>query len=181
MGIDVGIGCGVLTFQMIKHGFKKVLGTDSNPNAIIGLTEDLQGNNMGSKIDLIYGDLFANCDEKSELIVFNPPWLPASHNIEGLDKAIYYDDELFPRFFSEAKKHLKINGKLVLLFSNLANISGLTDRHPIKKELSVESRFQKDFFMEKKAGPASKKTKRDQNWRNSEMVELWVLKMVDEK
>lgn len=181
LGIDVGIGCGVLTFQMIKHGFKKVIGTDSNPNAIIGLTEELTSNNLSSKIDLTYGDLFANCDEKSELIVFNPPWLPASHNIEGLDKAIYYDAELFPRFFSEAKKHLQNKGKLILLFSNLAQISGLTNKHPIKKELSEGGRFQKELFMEKKAGQASTKTKRDQNWRNSEMVELWVLKLIDEE
>ncbi|MCK4919593.1 MAG: methyltransferase [Bacteroidales bacterium] len=181
LGIDVGIGCGVLTFQMIKHGFKKVIGTDSNPNAIIGLTEDLTGNNLSSKIGLIHGDLFANCDEKTELIVFNPPWLPASHNIEGLDKAIYYDSELFPRFFTEAKNHLTDKGKLILLFSNLAKISGLTDKHPIKKELAEGGRFKKELFLEKKAGPASKKTKRDQNWRNSEMVELWVLKIADTK
>ena len=29
--IDVGIGSGVLSFQMVKHGFQKVFGTDTNP------------------------------------------------------------------------------------------------------------------------------------------------------
>ncbi len=33
--IDVGIGSGVLAFQMVKHGFQKVFGTDTNPNAIV--------------------------------------------------------------------------------------------------------------------------------------------------
>jgi len=181
LAIDVGIGCGVLTFLMLKHGFRKVIGTDNNPNAIIGLQKDPAGNKISSKIDLIYGDLFADIELKSDIIVFNPPWIPASQTIEGIDKAIYYDDELFERFFILAKERLKEGGRLVLLFSNLAIVSGITKRHPIKKELQIGGRFQKELFVEKKADPASKKTKRDQKWRDSEMVELWILKMVETK
>lgn len=177
---DVGIGSGVLTFQMIKHGFEKVYGTDSNPNAIIGLNEDLNKNKLLSKIKLLYGDLFANSNVKTELIVFNPPWLPASQNSEGIDKAIYYDTELFPRFFDEAKKHLKTDGRLVLLFSNLAEITEVGETHPIKTELSGGGRFQKELFIQKKVRAASKNTRRNQNWRSSEMVELWVLKIIEQ-
>ncbi len=136
---------------------------------------------MQSKIDLIHGDLFSGCNLKAELIVFNPPWLPASHNIEGIDKAIYYDTNLFPRFFAEAEKHLKPAGKVVLLFSNLAQITKASEFHPIKAELSCGGRFQKELFIQKKVSAASKKTRRNQNWRNSEMVELWVLKMRNAK
>ena len=175
--IDIGIGSGVISFQLLKHNFEKVYGTDSNPNAIIGLSKDK--NNEASKIILKLGDLFADCNEKTELIVFNPPWLPDSQNIEGLDKAIYYDKELFPRFFSEAKKHLKPNGKVVLLFSNLARITKTTESHPIEHELSNGERFKKEIFIQKKVKQASKKTKRNQNWRGEEMVELWVLKSVN--
>ena len=40
---------------------------------------------------LIHGDLFENCDVKADLIVFNPPWLLAKHDLEeGIDKAMYY-------------------------------------------------------------------------------------------
>ncbi len=177
--IDIGIGSGVLSFQMLKHSFEKVYGIDSNPNAIIGLNEDLNKNNLNSKIDLIYGDLFADCNLKTELIVFNPPWLPASHNIDGLDKAIYYDKDLFPRFFAEAKKHLNANGRVVILFSNLAQITKVSKTHPIEEELSTGGQFQKELFIQKEVRPASKNTKRNQNWRASEMVELWVLKMAD--
>lgn len=177
--IDIGIGSGVLSFQMLKHGFKKVFGIDSNPNAIIGLNEDLNKNNLNSKIDLIYGDLFAACNLKTELIVFNPPWLPASKNIDGLDKAIYYDADMFPRFFAEAKNHLKTDGRVVILFSNLAQITKVRKAHPIEEELSAGGQFQKELFIQKEVGPASKNTKRNQHWRASEMVELWVLKIAD--
>ncbi len=175
--IDIGIGCGVLSFQLLNHGFIKVYGTDTNPNAIIGVNEALNKNNLNSKIDLFFGDLFADCNIKTELIVFNPPWLPASDNIEGLDKAIYYNADLFPRFFREAEKHLEPKGRIVLLFSNLAQITQLSRIHPINEELKNGGRFEKEFFFQKKVKQASKKTRRNQNWRAAEMVELWVLKI----
>ena len=177
--IDIGIGCGVLSFQLIKHGFDKIYGTDTNPNAIIGVYEALTEHKLSSKLELIHGDLFANCKAKVDLIVFNPPWLPAVHNVEGLDNAIYYDDELFPRFFEEAKKHLNADGRVVLLFSNLARITKNSERHPIETELLEGGRFQKELFVQEKVGTASKSTTRDQNWRSSEMVELWILKTTD--
>lgn len=175
--IDIGIGSGVLTFQMLKNGFEKVYGTDSNPNAIVGLYEDINRNELNSKIELFHGDLFANCNIKTEIIVFNPPWIPASYSTEGLDNAIYYDQNLFPRFFSEAYKHLKDNGIIVLLFSNLAQITKVSDSHPIETELFEHERFQKEFFIQKKVEPASKNTRRKINQADTEMVELWVLKL----
>lgn len=176
--IDIGVGSGVLTFQLLKHGFRNVCGTDSNSNAIIGLNEELKKNNFHSKVDLFHGDLFADCDLKTELIVFNPPWIPASNNIEGLDKAIYYDDDLFPRFFKEAKKHLQPEGRIVLLFSNLAEIINSTQSHPVETELAHGGRFEKEILWQQKVKAASKKTRREQNWRQNEMVELWVLKAI---
>jgi len=174
--IDIGIGSGILSFQMLNCGFEKIYGTDTNPNTIIGLKEDADKNKLNSRLDLFHGDLFAGLDMKTELIVFNPPWLPASYDLEGLDQAVYYDENLFSRFFAEAEKHLYPDGKLVLLFSNLAQITGLTDSHPIKKELEENNRFWKEYFVQKKVQAASKKSKRNQHWRDSEMVELWVLK-----
>jgi len=179
--IDIGIGCGVLTFQMLKHRFEKVYGTDINPNSIIGLNEYLKKSKLISKIDLFYGDLFANCNVRTELIVFNPPWLPASHNLKGMDKAIYFESELFPRFFSEVAKHLNTGGRLVLLFSNLAEITKVSKNHPIETELSTGERFYKELFKQIKVGQASENTKRNQNWRTSEIAELWVLKLKESK
>jgi len=175
---DIGIGCGVLSLLLLKHGFKNVCGTDVNPNAIIGVHHHLQHSKPSLKIDLSHGDLFTDCDGKTELIVFNPPWLPASQDTEGLDKAIYYDETLFPQFFAETAKHLKPGGRVVLLFSNLAQIASASEAHPIEAELANGSRFEKELFIQSKVNPASKNTRRMQNWREDEMVELWVLKQV---
>lgn len=174
---DIGIGSGILTYQLLKNGFKKVFATDSNPNAIIGVYENILKTKLETKIDLQFGDLFANFDFKCDLIVFNPPWLPASHNLEGIDKAIYYDQDLFPRFFAEAQKHLNAEGKLVLIFSNLGQLTNSEEKHPIETELLNETRFEKEIFLQSAVSAASKNTKRNQHWRSSEMVELWVLKL----
>jgi len=174
--IDIGIGSGILSLQMLQNGFKKVYGTDINPNAIIGLDEYIKKNDFSSKILLEYGDLFANYDGLVDLIVFNPPWLPAAYDTEGIDSAIYYNTDLFSRFFEEAKKHLKKEGQIVLLFSNLAEIINAKNFNPIKHELKNGGRFKKVLFEQKKVKLASKKTKRNIESRSSEIVELWVLK-----
>jgi predicted RNA methylase len=173
--IDVGIGCGVLSLQMIKHGFQKVFGTDTNPNAIIGLAEFMGDTKLSRKIELDFGHLFGKWEKQTELIVFNPPWLPKSHNLNTIDEAIYYNTDLFPDFFSEAKQRLLPEGKLVLIFSNLAQITNTTTEHPIEKELAEGGRFQLEKHLKKSVKSASEKTKRDQHWRSSEEVELWVL------
>jgi len=174
--IDVGIGSGVLSLQMIQYGFQKSYGTDMNPNAIIGLKEAMKGTKLALKIELVYGHLFGTWEKPTELIVFNPPWLPASHDLDRLDAAIYYDDKLFPAFFEEAKKRLLPDGRIVLLFSNLGQITKVTTEHPIENELLNETRFELEACFKKSVKEASVKTNRNQHWRAAEMVELWVLK-----
>ena len=174
--IDVGIGSGVLSFQMVKHGFQKVFGTDTNPNAIIGLKEFMGDTKLSRKVELDFASLFGKWEKPSELIVFNPPWLPAAHDLDKNDEAIYYHETLFPEFFEAAKQRLSPDGKLVVIFSNLAQITKATTDHPIEKELAKAGRFQLEQCLKRAVKVASDKTKRDQHWRASEEVELWVLK-----
>jgi hypothetical protein len=175
--IDVGIGSGVLAMQMLNHGFSNVCGTDTNPNAIIGLDDYIVSNQIQQKLTVIQGDLFDNCPKAADVIVFNPPWLPADGASDGLDAAIYYPDTLFPRFFDEAAKYLKSQGRLVILFSNLAEISEIGSVHPIISELEKENRFSKVQLMTKQVRAASSKTKRELSIRRQEKVELWELKL----
>ena len=173
--IDVGIGSGVLSFQMVQHGFQKVYGTDTNPNAIVGLKDFMGDTKLSRKIELDFGNLFGKWKNETELIVFNPPWLPAVSNLENIDEAIYYNKNLFPKFFAEANNRLSKDGKLVILFSNLAQITKVSKEHPIEKELAKGVRFKLEKCLKKTVKKASDKTKRDQNWRGIEEVELWVL------
>ncbi|NQY29377.1 MAG: methyltransferase [Flavobacteriaceae bacterium] len=173
--IDVGFGSGVMSLQMVQHGFQKVFGTDTNPNAVVGLTEFMGDTKLSRKIELDHGNLFGKFNKQTELIVFNPPWLPQAHDLDSIDEAIYYNETLFPDFFEGAKQRLLPDGKLVLLFSNLAQITNATEHHPIEKELAEGGRFKLEKCFKKKVKLSSKKTTRDQYWRSSEEVELWVL------
>jgi methylase of polypeptide subunit release factors len=178
--IDVGIGCGVLSFLIIKHGFQKSFGTDLNPNAIIGLTESMAGTKLARMIEISHGHLFVEWHKKTELIVFNPPWLPlpTDYKLENLDTAMYYNEKLFEEFFEESEKRLLPDGRLILLFSNLGEIINAKNIHPIKKELKSGNRFVLDRLFTKVVKKASEKTKRDQHWRQTEEVEMWVLKLI---
>lgn len=174
--IDVGVGSGVLSLLMVKHGFQKVFATDTNPNTIIGLKDYMGETKLSRKIELDFGHLFGKWIKPSELIIFNPPWLPLSHDLNRIDEAIYYHDELFTEFFIEAKKRLLPEGKLLLIFSNLAQITELTSNHPIKDELEKGGRFTLVKCYKKQVKKSSSKTRRDLHWREEEKVELWVLR-----
>ncbi len=194
---DVGIGSGILSKLLHQFGFQEVYASDINPNALIGIlyqnensaslkfrsvnesepVVDLTVTTVQERIKLYFGDLFAGSEVKSDLIVFNPPWIPLPKEVSGIDLAIYYDKELFPRFFEEAHKHLNPEGHLVLLFSNLAGLMDPNFVHPIELELKLNKRFTLVEKKTKKAAAASSKTKRNAKWRDQEIVECWVLKL----
>lgn len=175
--IDVGTGCGVLSFQLLTQGFEKVIASDINSNSLISVSKSAEKFGFEDRLDILQSDLFDQIDHKADLIVFNPPWLPAQSEITGLDHAIYYEPGLFERFFEQAHNHLKAEGTLVLLFSNLAQTEGVTQLHPVKTELSNYNRFRKVDLLEKKAVKASRKSKR-RSHRKNEIIELWVLEKV---
>jgi methylase of polypeptide subunit release factors len=179
--IDMGVGSGVLSFQLIQNGFENITAIDTNKNAIIGVSEESKRLGYEDKMTLIHGDLFENCDVKADVIVFNPPWLRAKHELEeGIDKAMYYEEELFPRFFEQAQKHLAPEGKIVLIFSNLAEVVDEESIHPIIEELQKNKRFRKELHLKRDVRASSRRTKRRDS-RDKEKVELWVLAPKEKK
>ena len=181
---DIGIGSGILSKLFQQFDFQEINASDINPNALIGiLKENEQAGDdqsrliatVSKKINLYFGDLFAESGIKSDIIAFNPPWIPLPKEVSGIDLAIYYDHELFPRFFEEAHKHLNPEGQLVILFSNLAGLMDPKFVHPIEAELKTGKRFELLRKTTKKVAAASSKTKRKAVWRDSELVECWIL------
>ena len=173
--IEIGVGSGILSFQLLQNSFKNIFATDTNKNAILGVAEENKRLGFEDKITLNHGDLFDNCDVKADVIVFNPPWLRAKHSLEeGIDKAMYYEEDLFPRFFEQAEKHLAPEGKIVLIFSNLAQVVDEESVHPIIEELQKNNRFKKELHLRRDVRASSRRTKRRDS-RDTEKVELWVL------
>jgi len=173
--IEIGVGSGVLSFQLIQNGFENIHASDTNKNAIIGVFEESKRLGHEKHLTLKHADLFEDCDVKADLIVFNPPWLPAKHQLEeGIDKAMYYDETLFPRFFDQALEHLTEKGKIVLIFSNLGKVVDEENPHPIIEELQKNKRFKKELHLTRDVRASSRRTKRRDS-RDKEKEELWVL------
>jgi hypothetical protein len=169
--VDVGTGCGVLAFMLCKAGFKSVLATDISPNAIESVRRELAGLPTPPPIDLYHGDLLGDSPVASDLIVFNPPWTMG--RIEGhVDRALYFEDDLFERFFDQALASLSPTGKLVMVFSNIIQLVQPDVPHPILTELE-RGRFRQVQLMRRKVkasiGPDGRRRK------TKERVEVWEL------
>ncbi len=177
--VDVGVGSGVLSYLLLDADFAKVFATDINPNAIIGVDQESKRLGWDNRLELRFGDLFADLNARSDLVVFNPPWMPATHELSsGIDRAIYYESDLFRRFFERVSNYLLPEGRIALLFSNLSQVVEESD-NPIWKELTVSDEFYVEDRLEKSVKPSSKRTRR-RDWRKDERVELWIIKPREE-
>jgi methylase of polypeptide subunit release factors len=66
-------------------------------------------------------DLFP-ADRSADLIVCNPPWLPAKPS-SPVEYAVYdYQSQMLRGFLAGAKAHLNANGEVWLVMSNLAEL-----------------------------------------------------------
>ena len=173
--MDVGTGCGVLALHMLERGFKQVLATDINPNAIESLRRHAQSHTLGPRLQFEHADLFGSFAGHADLIVFNPPWLPAIPNSE-LDKAMYFEPDLFDRFFADAYEALNSEGRLVLIFSTLITQTGDGKLHPIEAALQPDGLFELVEKRERGVHPGSRKTRRSKQTRKNEKVEIWELR-----
>ena len=174
LAIDMGVGSGILSFMLLENDFSTVIGTDINPNAIISTYQDSVRLELDENLKLFHGDLFEKIERKADLIVFNPPWVLTSQEINsGIDQAIYYKKQLFDRFFSQAYNKLCDEGVIVIIFSTFGKMIG--DQHPVYRELNDNDRYESIHHSQCSVGPGSQKTRR-KNLRKDEKVEIWVLK-----
>ena len=174
--LDMGTGCGVLTFYMLKHGLKNITATDINPNALFSVKQDLERTGMLKDVKLIQTSFFEGLETiHPDLVVFNPPWIPAETHT-AIDQAMYYQTGFFDAFFGQVSDRLTDSCKLVILFSNFAQVVNASAENPIELELKNNQRF---MLEEKFAQKLQQKTSPRKDWlsqiRSHEEAELWVL------
>ena len=171
--VDVGTGCGVLALMLAKADFANVVATDANANAIESVTRQMRRLPELPPITPVQGDLLGMKGPRVDLIVFNPPWMYGDAN-SLVDKALYFGDDLFPRFFDQAAARLAPGGRVVLLFSNLMGLVQPEVAHPIETELAG-GRFRLVQKLSRKVkpvrGPGGKRRP------TREKVEVWELEL----
>ena len=114
--LDIGTGSGILAEVALKNT-KNVLAIDINQECVNYIKK--------KDINAKFSDLFSNINEKFDLIIFNPPYLPEEELEDEEGKLITtggkYGYEILERFFSQVNNYLNENGKILIVFSSLTN------------------------------------------------------------
>jgi release factor glutamine methyltransferase len=126
--LDMGTGCGILGIIAAEKA-ERVVGVDVNPYAVRCAKENAKLNGVSDKISFVQGNLFTpiKIEEKFDLILFNSPYLP-SRTFESNSWLDYSWNggatgrHVIDHFIFEAPRYLKMNGRILLLQSNLSDV-----------------------------------------------------------
>jgi len=126
--IDVGTGSGVLAAVLARRGVRRVVATDISAVAVACARENIERLGLSDCVTVAQADLFPSKIEQVELLVCNPPWLPA-RPVSDLDHAIYDpDSRMLKAFLAGAAQRLAMQGEAWLILSDLAEHLGLRTR-----------------------------------------------------
>jgi len=121
----MGTGSGIIAIEAAKNSCI-VTAVDVNRKAL--MTAKSNAKKSGVKINFVLSHLFEKVKEKFDVIVFNPPYLPAVRpfNILPKDVRIAVEGgkngyEAIIKFLKKAKRFLNDDGVIFLLFSSLTN------------------------------------------------------------
>jgi methylase of polypeptide subunit release factors len=124
VAFDIGTGTGVLAALLARLGIPEVVATDNSERAVECARENVR--RLGYDVHVVETDLFP--PGRADLIVCNPPWIPA-RPITLLDHAVYDEDSRMLRgFLDRARDHLNPGGEVWLILSDLAEHLGLRSR-----------------------------------------------------
>jgi release factor glutamine methyltransferase len=139
--LEIGVGSGIHLQTLSSLGVKSenISSSDINKDSVNHC--NLLGFNC------IYSDLFENFseNEKFDIIVFNPPYLPEDSN-EPIDSRINTTagkkgNEIILRFLKQAKDYLNKDGRIFLITSSLSEDVDFKELGYKEKELGCEKLF----------------------------------------
>ena len=130
---DIGTGTGVIAAILVTRGIKAVIATDNSVRALNCAAENIEKLNLKQYITLEQVILFPSGHKKADLIVCNPPWLPAKANAP-IEHAIYDPNSaMLKGFLGGVSAHLNEDGEAWLILSDLAVHLGLRSEEELQK------------------------------------------------
>lgn len=148
--LDMGTGCGILGILAAKKA-SAVVAVDVNPYAVCCARENALFNNVRCKMAFIEGDLFTPLleAEKFDVILFNAPYLPTNEQepdswINRAWAGGATSRQIIDRFISEAPRHLKRAGRVLLMQSTLADVAETVRRF---EEYDMSVRIMADYAL----------------------------------
>lgn len=128
--LDMGSGSGILAVEAARYA-ADVVACDRNPAAVKATREAVVRARLDN-VTVLKSDLFSAVpNERFDVIIFNPPYLPAHPDAKdiALDGG-RRGHELLVRFLGEALPHLKPKGELLVVFSSH------TGRQRVEREIA---------------------------------------------
>ena len=122
--LDIGTGTGILACTIVKYTLSNATALDVSEKALKIAEENIKNLGLSKKVKVLKSDLFENVDEKFDLIVSNPPYIPLSEKAT-IQKEVTFDPELalftkdakglefYEKIIKEAKNYLNKNGYLL--------------------------------------------------------------------
>lgn len=133
LAFDIGTGTGVLAAILAHRGIKQVIATDNSQRALDCAQKNINRLDMKNTVTVINADLYPGEEYgKADLIVCNPPWLPARPS-SVLESAVYDDSsKMLKGFLNSLKAHLSDHGEGWLILSDFAEHLGLRTREELQ-------------------------------------------------
>lgn len=143
--LEIGCGSGIVAMHCARNG-ADVTAVDINPDAVECTKNNCRENSIALKC--FVSDVFENVEGVFDTIVFNLPYLPVEEDglLEKSWSGGKYGVEPLPRLLKDLKKHLKKDGKLVVVVSTLTDGKKLSE---LLENYNVEVLGEKPFFFEK--------------------------------
>ena len=120
--LDIGTGSGILGIFCAARG-ARVTVTDIDDSALHHAQKAARA--MGLSIQAIMSDIFSNVQGRSDLIIFNPPYLPSSRVEDRTVDGGTQGTVLSKRFLADLADHLERDGTALLLVSSLNDSASL--------------------------------------------------------
>jgi hypothetical protein len=129
LAFDIGTGTGVLAAVLANRGVTKIVATDNSHRALDCALKNINLLGLKPNVTLVEANLYPKAEYgKADLIVCNPPWLPA-HPSSALESAIYDEkSKMLKGFLNGLAEHLSLHGEGWLILSDFAEHLGLRTR-----------------------------------------------------
>lgn len=130
LAFDIGTGTGVLAAVLARRGVNHIVATDQDPRALACARENLARLEV-SQVEVVQADLYPKDAPRANLIVCNPPWLPARPS-SPIEHAVYDpDSRMLHGFLQGLPAHLAPRGEGWLILSDLAEHLELRSREAL--------------------------------------------------
>ena len=175
LAYDIGTGTGLLAIILAQRGVKQVIATDLNPRALACAKENFTRLALTS-VQLQQADLYPTDAPLANLIVCNPPWLPAKPS-SSLEYAVYdANSKMLRGLLQGANQHLAEQGEVWLILSDLAEHLQLRTREELLGWF-VDSGLKVKYRLDTKPKHGRSQDDTDPLFaaRSAEIISLWCL------